>query len=76
MTWLRATVGSRPHIFGVTHLETLCDILVHSQDIAIPLGRNLDMPADAAAVAAGRALSTRWPPPHPWSWYRGRPGKG
>ncbi|GID93950.1 maleylpyruvate isomerase family mycothiol-dependent enzyme [Amorphoplanes digitatis] len=62
---IRATIGSRRHIFGVTHLETLCDILVHSQDIAIPLGRSLDMPADAAAVAAGRALSMRWPPPLP-----------
>jgi uncharacterized protein (TIGR03083 family) len=62
---IRATIGSRRHIFGVTHLETLCDILVHSQDIAIPLGRHLDMPADAAAVAAGRVLSMRWPPPLP-----------
>ena len=62
---IRATIGSRRHIFGVTHLETLCDILVHSQDIAIPLGRHLDLPADAAAVAASRALSMRWPPPPP-----------
>jgi uncharacterized protein (TIGR03083 family) len=62
---IRATIGSRRHIFGVTHLETLCDILVHSQDIAIPLGRHLDLPADAAAVAASRALSMRWPPPLP-----------
>lgn len=62
---IRATIGSRRHIFGVTHLETLCDILVHSQDIAIPLGRHLGMPADAAAVAASRALSMRWPPPPP-----------
>ena len=60
-----ATVGSRRHIFGVTHLETLCDILVHSQDIAIPLARHLDLPADAAAVAATRTLSMRWPPPLP-----------
>jgi uncharacterized protein (TIGR03083 family) len=62
---IRATIGSRRHIFVVTHLETLCDILVHGQDIAIPLGRHLDMPADAAAVAASRALSMRWPPPLP-----------
>jgi uncharacterized protein (TIGR03083 family) len=60
---IRATIGSRRHIFGVTHLETLCDVLVHSQDIAIPLGRHLDLPADAAAVAASRTLSMRWPPP-------------
>jgi uncharacterized protein (TIGR03083 family) len=62
---IRATIGSRRRNFGVTHLETLCDILVHSQDIAIPLGRHLDLPADAAAVAASRALSMRWPPPPP-----------
>jgi uncharacterized protein (TIGR03083 family) len=62
---IRATVGSRRHIFGVTRLETLCDILVHSQDIAVPLGRHLDLPAGAAAVAADRVLSMRWPPPLP-----------
>jgi uncharacterized protein (TIGR03083 family) len=62
---IRATIGSRRRNFGVTHLETLCDILVHSQDIAIPLGRHLDPPADAAAVAASRVLSMRWPPPLP-----------
>ncbi|MCU7729359.1 maleylpyruvate isomerase family mycothiol-dependent enzyme [Actinoplanes sp. KI2] len=62
---IRATIGSRRHIFGGTYLEILCDILVHSQDIAIPLGRRLDVPADAAAVAADRVLSMRWPPPLP-----------
>jgi uncharacterized protein (TIGR03083 family) len=62
---IRATIGSRRHIFGVTRLETLCDILVHSQDIAIPLGRSLDPPPEAAAVAATRVLSMRWPPPLP-----------
>ena len=62
---IRATIGSRRHIFVVTYLEVLCDILVHSQDIAIPLGRPLDMRADAAAVAASRALAMRWPPPLP-----------
>lgn len=62
---IRATIGSRRHIVVVTRLETLCDILVHSQDIAIPLGRHLDLPADAAAVSASRTLSMRWPPPLP-----------
>jgi uncharacterized protein (TIGR03083 family) len=65
ITQIRATIGSRRRNFGVTHLETLCDILVHSQDIAIPLGRHLDLPVDAAAVAASRVLSMRWPPPPP-----------
>jgi uncharacterized protein (TIGR03083 family) len=62
---IRGMIGSRRHTLGVTYLETLCDILVHSQDIAIPLGRHLDVPAAAAAVAVTRALSMRWPPPLP-----------
>jgi uncharacterized protein (TIGR03083 family) len=62
---IRGMIGSRRHNVGVTYLETLCDILVHSQDIALPLGRTLSLPPDAAAVAASRVLSMRWPPPLP-----------
>ena len=62
---IRGTIGSRRHTFGVTYLETLTDILVHSQDIALPLGRRLGIPPDAAAVAASRVLSMRRPPPLP-----------
>lgn len=62
---IRGTIGSRRHTVGVTYLETLTDILVHSQDIALPLGRRLHMRPDAAAVAASRVLSMRWPPPLP-----------
>lgn len=62
---IRGTVGSRRHNLGVTPLESLIDILVHSQDIAIPLGRRLDLSTDAAAVAASRVLAMRWPPPPP-----------
>lgn len=62
---IRGTVGSRRHNLGVTYLETLIDILVHGQDIAIPLGRRHDMPPEGAAVAASRVLSMRWPPPPP-----------
>jgi hypothetical protein len=54
-------LGSRRHNIGVTPLETLIDILVHGQDIAIPLDRGLGMPPAIAAVAATRALSMRWP---------------
>jgi uncharacterized protein (TIGR03083 family) len=63
ITEIRGMVGSRRRNAGVTEKETLTDILVHSQDIAIPLGRTLPMPVDAAAVAASRSLSMRWPPP-------------
>jgi uncharacterized protein (TIGR03083 family) len=62
---IRGMIGARRHNVGVTYLETLIDILVHGQDIAIPLGRRHDMPPAAAAVAAGRVLSMRWPPPPP-----------
>jgi uncharacterized protein (TIGR03083 family) len=54
---IRAMVGSRRHNIGVTCQETLIDILVHSQDIAMPLGRRLDVDSQAAAVAATRVWS-------------------
>lgn len=62
---IRATADSRRHTLGVTELETLTDIMVHSQDIALPLGHQLDMPSDAAAASASRTLTMRWPPPQP-----------
>src|SRR5262245_28952343 len=34
---IRAMIGSQRHNAFVTHLETLTDILVHGQDIALPL---------------------------------------
>jgi uncharacterized protein (TIGR03083 family) len=58
---IRAMVGSRKKAPGISHLEPLIDILVHEQDIAIPLGRTRPMPAGAAAVAATRV------------WTMGRP---
>jgi uncharacterized protein (TIGR03083 family) len=54
---IRGMVGSRRHNIGVTCQETLIDILVHSQDIALPLGRRLDVDPDAAAAAATRVWS-------------------
>jgi len=54
---IRGMVGSRKHNLGVTYRETLIDVLVHSQDITIPLGRDLGMPVDAAALAASRVWS-------------------
>jgi len=49
---IRGMVGSRRHNVGVTIREALMDILVHGQDIAIPLDLTLDMPAEPSAVAA------------------------
>jgi hypothetical protein len=45
----------------VSELEPLLDILMHSQDICVPLGIQHPMPLDAAAAAADRVLSLRGP---------------
>jgi uncharacterized protein (TIGR03083 family) len=58
---IRAMVGSRRHAPGITHLEPLLDVLVHGQDIAIPLGRPRPVPSDAGAVAATRVWTMPWP---------------
>ncbi len=41
----------------VTYCETAIDYLVHGQDIALPLGRDLPMPMELAALAADRVWS-------------------
>jgi uncharacterized protein (TIGR03083 family) len=58
---IRAMAGSRRTAPGVTHLEPLIDVLVHGQDICVPLGRPRTMPVDAAAAAATRVWTMRWP---------------
>src|SRR5689334_24297029 len=59
---LRAMAGSRRKAPGVSYLEPLIDVLVHGQDIAIPLGRTRPVPAEAAMAAADRV----WPDLFPW----------
>jgi uncharacterized protein (TIGR03083 family) len=59
---LRAMAGSRRKAPGVSHLEPLMDVLVHGQDIAIPLGRPRPVPTEAAMAAADRV----WPNLFPW----------
>jgi uncharacterized protein (TIGR03083 family) len=56
---IRAMIGSRRHNAFVTPLETLSDVLVHSQDIAVPLGLHLQMDPTAGARAATRRWDTR-----------------
>ena len=56
---IRGMVGSRRNNIGLTHLETLIDIVVHGQDIAIPLSRELAVPVEVAATAATRVWSYR-----------------
>ncbi|MET9311244.1 maleylpyruvate isomerase family mycothiol-dependent enzyme [Kribbella sp. NPDC003505] len=56
---IRGMIGSRRHNFGVTPRETLIDIVVHGQDIAIPIGRSLPVPPHVAATAAARVWECR-----------------
>jgi uncharacterized protein (TIGR03083 family) len=56
---IRAMIGSRRHNAFVTPLETLTDILVHGQDISIPLGLDLTMRPTPSALAATRRWDTR-----------------
>jgi uncharacterized protein (TIGR03083 family) len=58
---IRAMAGSRRRAVGVSHLEPLLDVLVHGQDIAVPLGRPRAMPIEAAATAATRVATMPWP---------------
>ncbi|AGZ43497.1 maleylpyruvate isomerase family mycothiol-dependent enzyme [Actinoplanes friuliensis] len=58
---LRAMAGSRRTAPGVTPLEPLIDVLVHGQDIALPLGLRRPMPVQASAAAADRVWPDLWP---------------
>ena len=66
---LRGFVGSRRTAPFVTEREPLLDVLVHAQDICLPLGIDHPMPVQAAVAAADRVLCLRgpmrlWKPPH------------
>lgn len=69
---IRAMIGSRRHNVGLSGRQTLIDILVHGQDIAVPLRRELAMPSAAAALAASTVWSSLGAPmakvfrPVPW----------
>ncbi len=54
---LRAFVGSRRTAPFISDREPLIDILVHSQDICVPLGIDHPMPMDAAVEAADRMVA-------------------
>lgn len=45
---------ARRHHVGVTPWETLIDMVVHGQDIALPLGRHLVTPVESTAATADR----------------------
>jgi uncharacterized protein (TIGR03083 family) len=58
---LRAMAGSRRTAPFVTPTEPLIDVLVHGQDIAVPLGRDRPVPAAAAVTATQRVWDTGFP---------------
>jgi uncharacterized protein (TIGR03083 family) len=58
---LRAMVGSRRKAPMVSMVEPMLDVMVHGQDMVVPLGRPREMPHEAAATAAQRAWSMGWP---------------
>lgn len=57
---LREHAASRRLPVVTSYRNILFDILVHGQDIAIPLGREREMPVEAAA-AATRVWTMGWP---------------
>lgn len=57
----RRFAGSRRHPIGTTPADPLLDVLVHTQDIVVPLGLTHEMPVDAAAAAADRVWSKSFP---------------
>lgn len=58
---LRESAGSRRHPPGTTEMEPLIDVLVHAQDICVPLGIERSMPAAAAVAAARRVWDMGFP---------------
>jgi uncharacterized protein (TIGR03083 family) len=58
---IRALLGSRRRPPGTDRRDPLLDTLVHTQDIARPLGIDYPMPPDAAVVAAELAWSRSFP---------------
>ena len=58
---IRAMIGSRRRAPLISPLEPLIDVLVHGQDIAVPLGRERPVPPVPAAAAARRAWDMGFP---------------
>jgi len=58
---LRGMVGSRRKVPGTSVQQPLIEVLVHGQDIAVPLGIDLPMPPDAAVEAAKRLAGMNFP---------------
>ena len=61
MSELREFAGSRKLPVVTNYRNIVFDVLVHGQDIAIPLGLTRDMPVDAARAGADRIWTMGWP---------------
>lgn len=55
---IRDRIGVWRPLPSVTYREAAIDYLVHPQDIAIPLGREVPMPTDTAVLATERVWSS------------------
>jgi uncharacterized protein (TIGR03083 family) len=58
---MRAMVGGRRRPPGTAVADPLMDVLVHGQDIAVPLGIGRTMPIPAAVIAADRVWKMGFP---------------
>ena len=58
---LRAMVGSRRKVPMTSDRDPLTDILVHTQDITVPLGIDRAMPTEAAVEVANHLWRMRFP---------------
>jgi uncharacterized protein (TIGR03083 family) len=58
---LRQRAASRDIPSVTNYRNILFDVLVHAQDITVPLGRPLEMPRPAAVAGATTVWNTRWP---------------
>jgi uncharacterized protein (TIGR03083 family) len=58
---LRAHATSRRLPAVTSYRNTLFDVLVHAQDIAVPLGWELPTPRDGALAATQRVWAMGWP---------------
>ncbi len=58
---LRSYADSRRLPVVTSYRKILFDVLVHGQDIAIPLGRPREMPLAAARAGADRVWTMGWP---------------
>ncbi|MFG6192134.1 maleylpyruvate isomerase family mycothiol-dependent enzyme [Nonomuraea sp. JJY05] len=57
---LRETAGSARRAPGASPLDPLVDALVHGQDMARPLGRTREMPAEPAVAALDHVAASRF----------------